>query len=184
STSRTARPSSSRRRATRAMRVSTTRGARPSESSSTSNTAPGEPGEVVKDLLERDGRARRLAPVARARHQGAEVFLNGQGLEDLVPLRDQDEAPARQLVRGPAGHDRLLEDHLTPDDLGVVRAEKAGDGAERGGLARAVGPEQRDDRAGWHPQGHALDRGRDMVIDDLEILELEEGRHDAGRSGR
>jgi hypothetical protein len=45
--------------------------------------------------------------------------------------------------------------------------QQAGDRAKERGLARAVGPEQRDDRAGRHGHEPAQDQ-RHIVVDDLQ----------------
>ena len=148
------------------------------------SAAAGEHGKVVEHLLKRHRRARRATIGQRPRHERAQIFLDCQGLEDLVALGHQHEPAPRQLVRRAAGDGRALEHDPTADDLCVVSAEKARDRAERGRLAGAVGAEQRDDRARRHAKGHALDRGRDVVVDDLEVLQLEDWSHDAGRSGR
>jgi hypothetical protein len=90
----------------------------------------------------------------------------------------------------PSGHRVAEKRHAAAHHLRVVGAEKAGDRAQRGRLAGPVGAEERYDRARRHRERHALDRRRDVVVDDLEVLHLEEGRHDArgrhdaGRSGR
>ena len=148
------------------------------------SAAAGEHGKVVEHLLERHRRARRATIGQRPRHERAQIFLDCQGLEDLVALGHQHEPAPRQLVRRAAGDGRALEHDPTADDLCVVSAEKARDRAERGRLAGAVGAEQRDDRARRHAERHALDRRRHMVVDDLEVLQLEQRRHDAERSGR
>jgi hypothetical protein len=94
-------------------------------------------------------------------------------------------------VRRASGHGRALEHHAPADDLRIVGAEKAGDRAQRRRLAGAVGTEQRHDLGGRNAKRHTLDRGRDAVVDDLQVLELEQRRrdverraHDAERSGR
>jgi len=94
-----------------------------------------------------------------------------------------DDAYFKRSVPDILTHSPEVKD-APADDLRVVGPEESGDRAERGGLAGAVGAEQRDDRARRHAERHALDRGRDVVVDDLEILKLEHVGHDAGRSGR
>ena len=114
----------------------------------------------------------------------AQVLLDRQRLENLVALGYQDEPAARQLV-GRAARDGRAQEHDAPvDDLSVVGAEEARDRPERGRLAGAIGAEERDDRARRHAERYSLDRRRDVVVDDLEVLQLEDGRHDAGRNGR
>ena len=72
-------------------------------------------------------------------------------------------------VDAPAGkHD------LAVSDLGVLEGQEAGDGAQCRGLARPVGPYQRDDGAVWNFERDALDRRRDAVIDNFELTDFKE----------
>ena len=57
---------------------------------------------------------------------------------------------------------------------------KAGDGAQRGGLAGAVGTDQRDDLAFRYFERDALDCGGDAVVDNFELTDLEERVVDQG----
>ena len=59
--------------------------------------------------------------------------------------------------------------------LAALGAQEVGDGLERRRLARAVGPEERDDAALGHRERHALQHEDHVVVDDLDAVDLEEG---------
>ena len=67
-------------------------------------------------------------------------------------------------------HDRAL------GDLAALGVQQVGDRLQRRGLAGAVGAEQRDDAAPRHVERHALQHEDDVVVDDLDVVEREDGR--------
>ena len=56
-------------------------------------------------------------------------------------------------------------------DLAALGVQQVGDRLQRGGLAGAVGAEQRHDAALRHRQRHALEHQDDVVVDHLDIVE-------------
>jgi hypothetical protein len=84
--------------------------------------------------------------VAPAVGAHAQVLLDRQAGEDAAPFRHQGQALAQALVG------RQLVDALAVvEQLAAGRAQGAGDGVEGGGLAGAVGPDQRHQLAGPVP---------------------------------
>ncbi|GAA2673605.1 hypothetical protein GCM10010412_054150 [Nonomuraea recticatena] len=55
-----------------------------------------------------------------------------------------------------------------------MHVEQARQGAQESGLARAVGAEQRDDRAGRHGETDAAQHEHHIVVHDLEIANLKQ----------
>ena len=67
--------------------------------------------------------------------------------EAVAALHDLDAAAPDQFVRRQRLHLLALENDVAFGDLAALGAQQVGDGLERGGLARAVGAEQRGDAA-------------------------------------
>lgn len=80
--------------------------------------------------------------------------------------RGVGEAQGDDLVRGDVGEGFAVE-----DDAAADRFEQAGEGAQGGGLAGAVGADEGDDLAGLDGEGDALD-GFDLAVGDAEVLDL------------
>src|SRR5215510_6501475 len=100
----------------------------------------GEAGEELKRCL--------LAapPVGAAEpDRGAQVFRHREIWKYLVSLRHQHDAAARDLMRRPVVDPLALERDRSFGHARVVDAEKARDRAQRRGLARAIGAEDRND---------------------------------------
>src|SRR5438552_7626727 len=101
---------------------------------------------VREDREEReDGPERLVTSRPRPRQEGAEleVLADGKRAEQTPPLGDHGEPARRDLVRRPPVDDLAAE----PDHAGADRQEARERPQERG-LARAVGPHQRDELAG------------------------------------
>src|SRR5206468_2600955 len=101
---------------------------------------------VREDREEReDGPERLVTSRPRPRQEGAEleVLADGKRAEQTPPLGDHGEPARRDLVRRPPVDDLAAE----PDHAGADRQE-ARERAQERGLARAVGPHQRDELAG------------------------------------
>ena len=75
------------------------------------------------------------------------------------------------LWAGIAGEWLAVEGDLAADGL-----EEAGEGAQGGGLAGAVGADEGDDLAGVDAEGDALD-GFDLAVGDPEVLDFEQCGH-------
>ena len=71
---------------------------------------------------------------------------------------------------GPIEHDRALG-HLAALGMQQVR-----DRLERGGLAGAVGAEQRHDAAARHLERDALEHQNDVIVDDLDVVDRQDRR--------
>ena len=83
---------------------------------------------------------RRVADQIRAHF---EILEHGQVGEDAAPFGRHRDAARHELVSGQPGDVLALE-----ADAPAPRREQPGDGAQRRGLAGAVGADQRDDLAG------------------------------------
>ena len=88
-----------------------------------------------------------LGGVGHPRYWGGQVLRDREVGKHLLALRHQHNAAARDFVRraildAPAGKRDGTLGHA-----GIVDAEKAGNGTQRGGLASTVGAEQGDDLA-------------------------------------
>ena len=95
-------------------------------------------GEEAEHALQVGGHAVVLA------HVGAEfeVVAHRELGQHLAAFRGMREAEAHDLVR------REAREVLPQEgDLAHARLDEPGDGAQDGGLARAVGPDERDDLA-------------------------------------
>ena len=93
--------------------------------------------------------------------------------------------PRRRILVRRAVLDALaLEDDRAFGHAGVVEAEKAGNRAQRRGLAGAVGAEQRDDLAGLDGQRNALHGGDGALIDHFELVDGEQRGHRRDPAGR
>ena len=90
--------------------------------------------------------------------------------------------PSRVIVvRRPVLDALALEGDAALGDPRIVDAEEAGDGAQRGGLAGAVGAEQRDDLAARDRERDALQRRDGAVIDHLELVDAQQRRRSFAR---
>ncbi len=58
-------------------------------------------------------------------------------------------------------------------DLAALALEQVGDGAQRGGLARAVAAQDGDDAALGHLQRDTLEHQDHVVVDDLDAVDVE-----------
>jgi len=61
------------------------------------------------------------------------------------------------------------------DDRALARAHQAHDGAQRGGTARTIAAEQRDDLAAVHGQVDTMQDVR-FAVPGVQVLDLERGR--------
>lgn len=126
---------------------------------------PGEHGEGVVHVLLDAG----FIPTEVGAHP--EVLLHGQVGEDHAAFRHMAEALGDHGVRGLVGDFLPVILHLT-----ATGADEPGDGAEGGGLACAVGPDERDDGLLRHLQGHPV-QSLDRSVGDFELVDF---KHRAG----
>jgi len=61
-----------------------------------------------------------------------------------------------------------------------VQSQDAGDGAQQGALARAVGAEECDDAAGRDGEGDAVQRADGLAVGHIEVLDVQGLRRDVG----
>ena len=103
------------------------------------------PGSACSLPVELEARREGLGARLEVRHavdarRSAQVLDDGQVLEQLRLVGHERELPL--------GLDRLGGDVVAADgDVAVARCVDAGEAAQRGGLARAVRPDQADDLA-------------------------------------
>src|SRR5207249_3912974 len=139
------------------------------------------PREVPGPFLARlaQGRKRRVGALdlggqlGRARPGvGAEqkVFLHGHERKDVSSLWHIRHAPAEQLGRRAVGDILAGQEHPAGE-----RGQEPEHRLEHGRLPGTVGPDDRDDLTGLHPQRHALE-DLDLVVARAEIAHLQE-RH-------
>src|SRR5256712_11885101 len=108
------------------------------------------------------------APGVRA---GKQVFLDAQVLEAVPPLHHLADAALHQPGRIELVDALAAEHDLALRHLAALGAQQVRDGLQRGGLAGAVGAEQRDDLALLPLERHALEDQDDVVVDDLDIVD-------------
>ncbi len=85
-----------------------------------------------------------------------EIFLDAQILIEAEPLRHVGDAVLDPLRLG--GHVDAQHRELAPIDV-----HQAGDEADQRGLAGAVGPDQRRERAVIDRDGNIVERGHDFA---------------------
>ncbi len=106
--------------------------------------------ELVRKILCAVSEAHQIEAVLHAagpRATEADVAGDGEVREERAVLEDHADAPPVGLLPG------VVAGHPAPADLhgpGVGRLE-ARDDAQEGGLARAAGPQQRDELSAVHP---------------------------------
>ena len=95
-----------------------------------------------------------------------DVLQHAQALERLHELEGAADAGVAGAI-GPQAGDHLA---VQADGAGVGR-EDAGDHVEDRGLARAVGADQRMDRAGRHAEAHVVHRAQaaEALADAVEL---------------
>ena len=89
-----------------------------------------------------------------------EIFGDGEVAKNHAALGDVAESAGDDLVRRQAGDVLAAE-----GDAAAFRADQAGEGVQRGGLARSVAAEERDNRALRNLKGDAAQRVDGTVAD-------------------
>ena len=146
----------------------------------------GEPGallqarEIVEDHVDVG------IDLAVAAGEGAEpqILQRGHVGDDAAALHHLEDAAADDLVGIDAVDALAVEQDLAAGDLAVLGLEQAGDRLQRGRFARAVGAQQRHDRALGHFEAQAAQHQDHVVIDHLDVVHAEQrgGGGDGGRA--
>ncbi len=97
-------------------------------------------------------------------------------LKAMPPLHDLDEAASHHIGGIEAVDARPGKGDRALGHLAALGPQQVGDRLEAGGLAGAVGAQQRDDAALRHRQRDALQHQDDVVVDDLDIVDGEQRR--------
>jgi hypothetical protein len=114
----------------------------------------------------------------------AQVLGDGEVGEDAPALEHLPDAGGDERS-GVGTRDRAArEADRAGCHLAAVKAKQAGDRAQRGGLARAVGAQQRDRAALRDREAHAVERQDSAAIGDTELLDLEQRIGRRGVCGR
>src|SRR5687767_6952859 len=96
-------------------------------------------------------------------------------LEAMPPFHHLADAAAHQLSRAGAIDALAAEGDLSLGDLAALGAQQVGDRLERGGLAGAIGAEQRDDAALLDLERDALQHEDHVVVDHLDAVHRQHG---------
>ena len=118
----------------------------------------------LKDVVERTGDL--AGGAGEAAH--FQIFAHGHLLEHAPALGAERHAQRNHLAGRHADDVLAVKGHLAG-----ARLEQAGDGVERGGLARAVGADEGDDLALVDLEGDALD-GVYVAVVDVHVLNFEQ----------
>jgi hypothetical protein len=94
--------------------------------------------------------------------------------EAVAALHHLDAAALHQIVRRQPVDALALELDAALGDIAAFGAHQVGDRFQRGRLAGAVGPQQRDDAALRDLERHALQHQDDVIVDDLDVLYRED----------
>ena len=103
--------------------------------------------------------------------------------DDAAAFHHLENAAADDLVGIDAVDALAVEHDVAAGDFAILGLEQAGDRLQRGRLAGAVGPQQRDDRALGHFEAEAPQHQDDVVIDHLDVVHGEQRGGRGGRSG-
>jgi hypothetical protein len=107
-------------------------------------------------------------------------------LETVATLHHLDHAAPDQLGRQQRRDVVARELDRALGDLAALDPEQVGDRFQRGGLAGAVGAQERDHAAFGHAQRDAAQHQDDAVVDDLDVVDDQQrpGRLRPGPQGR
>src|SRR3954463_4144219 len=103
-----------------------------------------------------------------------EVLFYRQVLEAVAAFPHLAKAALHELGGIEAIDALALVDDLAFSDVAALGAQQVRDGLQRGGLARAVGAEQRHDLPVLHLERDAAQHEDHVVEDDLDVREGEE----------
>ncbi len=129
--------------------------------------------EVGVDLLQvlAQANAKRAARVAA----GEQVLLDREVLEAVAAFHHLADAALHECRRIEAVDALALVQDLAFGDVATLGAQQVGDRLQRGGLAGAVGAEQRDDLTLLHLERHAAQHEDHVVVDHLDVLHRQVG---------
>jgi hypothetical protein len=115
------------------------------------------------------------APVAAHGRRGHQVLVGRQVLEHAAAFQHLGDAQLHALGRRQRVDVLAHEVHLAAGDLAALGLQQPADALQRGALAGAVGTQQRHHAALRHVQRHALDGQRHPVVDDLDVVQGQDG---------
>jgi hypothetical protein len=102
--------------------------------------------------------------------------------EAVAALHHLDDALLDQIGRRHPVDALALVGDAALRDLAALGAQQVGDRLQRRRLAGAIGAEQRGDAALRHFERNALQHQDDVVVDDLDVLDVEQGLGHRARS--
>ena len=105
-----------------------------------------------------------------------QVFLDRQVLEHAAALEHLGDAAHDDVVRRQMVQPLAAELDRALGDLAAFRVQQPGDRLQRGGLARAVGAEQRGDLPLTGGERDALQHQDHAVVDDLDVVQRQHAR--------
>ena len=103
--------------------------------------------------------------------------------EAVAALHHLDAAAPYQFIRREILHLLAGEHDRALGDVAALGMQQIGDRLQRGGLAGAVGAQERDDAALRHRKRHALQHQDDVIVDHLDVVDREDGLGLCGGSG-
>ena len=104
----------------------------------------------------------------------SEIVLHAQRREHLLPLWHQNDPRFGQLMRHAPVDAFSPQSDRAVGDRDVLGWKKARDGAQRRGFPRTIGADECHNFAFRHIERHALDCGRDAIVDDLKLTDLQQ----------
>src|SRR5579884_2734345 len=108
------------------------------------------------------------------RHGRSKVLCHRQIRKNLLAFGNKHDTSARVLKRRCILDASTVKSDRPLGNLGVVDAKKSRNGAQRGGLSRAVRAEQRDNLPWLDGKTDSLNRGYHALVDHLDFLDLQQ----------
>src|SRR5262245_7501683 len=140
--------------------------------------------ELRKELIDQRLASAALGVGDAARNRRDQVLCHREIGKHLVAFGNQYDAAPGVLVRQAVLDALALERDRPFGDARVVDAEETGDRPQGCALAGAVGAEQRDDLSGLDRERDALHRCDRALVDDLELVDGEQGHRRPPATGR
>jgi hypothetical protein len=104
---------------------------------------------------------------------GHQVFLDGQVGKTMPAFHHLHHATLHQVGRREVFDALAAQLDRALGHLAAFPLEQVGHGSQRGGLARAVATQDRDDATLRHLQRHAFEHEDHVVVDDLDAVDVE-----------
>ncbi|MPM48839.1 hypothetical protein SDC9_95566 [bioreactor metagenome] len=98
----------------------------------------------------------------------------------MAPLQHRHQPSTQQRGRAGRRHIAPVIDNAPAAQLPALGGQQVGDRFQSGGLARAVGAQQRVDLSGQHLQVHAVQRDDGLLVDHLQRLDPQQRRSRCG----